>query len=249
MRKFGTILGGGRGDESRRSKRMSILGGISPRPSGEGEGEKRAIRTENLEKVPINEEEKENVSTIQPPPHTAPVASVHRRAATLLDPHGRALRHYRSRDRATPRAAPRARGAGRRRLTLKINAAPWSRCNCFIFAAFFDSCRERVRPGGFGKAVFGNQHDTRWRPSVPLRSEVSMSIADHFDHAPDASFIRDYDSGTARRQFHVSLLLLAVISIAAAALGVLVSFDTPRTTTPVVAMDAGQSPVAFAGKL
>ena len=52
-----------------------------------------------------------------------------------------------------------------------------------------------------------------------------MSIADHFDHTPDAGFIRNYDSGSARRQFKVSVMLIVVIAIAASALGFLVRFD------------------------
>jgi hypothetical protein len=52
-----------------------------------------------------------------------------------------------------------------------------------------------------------------------------MSIADHFDHTPDAGFVRNYDSGSARRQFNVSLMLVAVIAVAALALGFLVRFD------------------------
>ncbi len=58
-----------------------------------------------------------------------------------------------------------------------------------------------------------------------------MSIADHFEHAPDAGFVRTYDSGSARRQFNVSLTLIVVISLAAAALGFLVNFDQPVTAS------------------
>jgi hypothetical protein len=57
-----------------------------------------------------------------------------------------------------------------------------------------------------------------------------MSIADHFEQAPDANFVRNYDSGAARRQFHVSLMLIIVIAVAATALGFLVRFDTPSTS-------------------
>jgi hypothetical protein len=54
-----------------------------------------------------------------------------------------------------------------------------------------------------------------------------MSIADHFDHAPDAGFIRSYDSQAARRQFQVSLVLILILTLAAFALGLLVRFDAP----------------------
>jgi len=52
-----------------------------------------------------------------------------------------------------------------------------------------------------------------------------MSIADHFDHTPDAGFIRTYDPQTARRQFQVSAVLIVVLAMAAFALGLLVRFD------------------------
>lgn len=57
-----------------------------------------------------------------------------------------------------------------------------------------------------------------------------MSIADHFDHTPDAGFVRNYDSGSARRQFKVSVMLVVVIAMAASALGFLVKFDQPATS-------------------
>ncbi len=54
-----------------------------------------------------------------------------------------------------------------------------------------------------------------------------MSIADHFDHAPDAGFVRSYDSHAARRQFQISLVLILILALAAFALGLLVRFDEP----------------------
>jgi hypothetical protein len=52
-----------------------------------------------------------------------------------------------------------------------------------------------------------------------------MSVADHFDHTPDAGFVRSYDTHAARRQFQVSLVLILVLVFAAFALGLLVRFD------------------------
>ena len=79
-----------------------------------------------------------------------------------------------------------------------------------------------------------------------------MSIADHFDHTPDAAFIRNYDSGAARRQFNVSLILILVIAIAATALGMLVRFDSPSFSLgqqgSAVQPMAGPAP-SYAGKL
>ena len=71
-----------------------------------------------------------------------------------------------------------------------------------------------------------------------------MSIADHFEHAPDASFVRDFDASTARRQFSLSLVLIAVIALAASALGAVVRFDGPATQGA-----AGVAPPAYVGKL
>ena len=42
-----------------------------------------------------------------------------------------------------------------------------------------------------------------------------MSIADHFDHRSDAGFVRAYDAQAARRQFQISIMLVAVLAIAA----------------------------------
>jgi hypothetical protein len=54
-----------------------------------------------------------------------------------------------------------------------------------------------------------------------------MSIIDHFDHAPDAGFVRSYDSRAARHQFQISLALILILTLAAFALGLLVRFDAP----------------------
>ena len=70
-----------------------------------------------------------------------------------------------------------------------------------------------------------------------------MSIADHFDRIPDAGLDKSYDTGSARRQFHASLMLVTLIALVAASLGALVRFDTP------VHVDASSPPPAFAGQL
>ena len=74
-----------------------------------------------------------------------------------------------------------------------------------------------------------------------------MSIADHFDHAPDAGFIRDYDSASARRQFRVSLVLLVVIALATTALGLLIRFDGPSNASAPAFSEV--QPPSYAGKL
>lgn len=101
VRKFGSILGGGRGDDSRRigtpAKRGSILPGFSPRPSAE-EAQEKEKETAQKNGVPLpsteDKESSEGGATITES-QSQPVGSVHRRAATILDPQGRAMRHER----------------------------------------------------------------------------------------------------------------------------------------------------------
>ena len=73
-----------------------------------------------------------------------------------------------------------------------------------------------------------------------------MSIADHFHHAPDAGFVRNYGADAARRQFRMSMVLVVVIAAAAAALGVVVRFDSPASTAPSV---MPMTPPHYAGRL
>jgi hypothetical protein len=65
--------------------------------------------------------------------------------------------------------------------------------------------------------------------TIPLSAakEFRMSVADHFDHTPDAGFVRAYDFQAARRQFQVSVILILVLAVAAFVLGLLVRFDPP----------------------
>ena len=72
-----------------------------------------------------------------------------------------------------------------------------------------------------------------------------MSIADHFEQAPDARFIRDFDSNVARRQFNLSLTLIIVIALAATSLAVLVRFDGPGAR----ASSGLPTPPSYAGHL
>lgn len=75
-----------------------------------------------------------------------------------------------------------------------------------------------------------------------------MSIADHFHHAPDAGFVRNFDGDAARRQFRVSMVLVVVIAAAAAALGAVVRFDGPAgASSGSVAMP--MTPPHYAGRL
>ena len=42
-----------------------------------------------------------------------------------------------------------------------------------------------------------------------------MSVVDHFDKTPEAGFSRQWDAESARRQFSVSLALIAALAFAA----------------------------------
>lgn len=69
-----------------------------------------------------------------------------------------------------------------------------------------------------------------------------MSIADHFDSAPDAGFIRSYDSRAARRQFRISVALILILSMAALTLGFVLRFgDSAREVNPVPSVHQGVS--------
>lgn len=110
-RKFGSLLGG-RGDGSGRhsvNKRATILGGLSPRPSGESDSEKKKSSEQpasgktspvllSSEKAKEKEEETgRKTPTPKSISHSQsqPLSTVHRRAATILDISGRNTRHER----------------------------------------------------------------------------------------------------------------------------------------------------------
>jgi hypothetical protein len=74
-----------------------------------------------------------------------------------------------------------------------------------------------------------------------------MSIVDHFRRAPDAGFVRSYDSQTARRQFQISLVLIMILALAAFTLGLLVRFDEPAEQVKPV--PSAHHELHFAGSL
>ena len=59
-----------------------------------------------------------------------------------------------------------------------------------------------------------------------------MSIADYFDHGSGDGFVRAYDARAARRQFQISIGLVAVIALAAVVVGTLARLDPPATGRP-----------------
>ncbi len=77
-----------------------------------------------------------------------------------------------------------------------------------------------------------------------------MSIADHFERVPDAGLTKTYDTGSARRQFYASLMLVTMVAVVATALGMLVRFDGP-SSQPDSSLSSSSplSPPAFAGRL
>lgn len=98
-RKFGSLLG--KGDEGRRSatytKRTSILGG-TPRPSTDTDGTKEKTNISEDRKTSAEKENEGPGSTSSPmltQSQSQQLPSAHRRAQTVLDPHGRAGRHER----------------------------------------------------------------------------------------------------------------------------------------------------------
>lgn len=99
VRKFGSLLGGTKDGSVRNGtiKRGSILAGFAPRPSAETEAKVVEKPPSLNEKPPIEGDE---AQTPVPPPsitqsQSQPIGTNHRRAATLLDPQGRAARHER----------------------------------------------------------------------------------------------------------------------------------------------------------
>ena len=71
-----------------------------------------------------------------------------------------------------------------------------------------------------------------------------MSIADHFDHRSDAGFVRAYDAHAARRQFQISIVLVAVLALAAVRSAVLARLDRPTVAGRSSAVTAGSPHVA-----
>jgi len=75
-----------------------------------------------------------------------------------------------------------------------------------------------------------------------------MSVVDHFDKAPEAGFSRQWDADSARRQFNVSLILIAALAFAAGLLAF--SMRTPpRTLASAPAMSVTQADSGAFGRL
>ncbi|KAF9236131.1 hypothetical protein BU15DRAFT_50491 [Melanogaster broomeanus] len=100
VKRFGTLLGGGKGDDGKRSigKRTTIVGGIPLKAATDTESDKRTNAIDVFDAKEIDTDSRRQ-SALSPPPISAsqsqPLSNAHRRAATILDPQGRAMRHER----------------------------------------------------------------------------------------------------------------------------------------------------------
>jgi hypothetical protein len=74
-----------------------------------------------------------------------------------------------------------------------------------------------------------------------------MSLVDKFEHRLEPAFTRSFDPESARRQFRVSLLLVAAMALAAFILGFALPLNAPRTSPPVPASISGGAD--FSGRL
>jgi hypothetical protein len=72
-----------------------------------------------------------------------------------------------------------------------------------------------------------------------------MSLVDKFDDQIEPALTRSFDPDSARRQFRVSLLLVAAMATAAFILGFALPIDSHSTKSTPVAGDSG----TFAGRL
>lgn len=107
VKRFGTLLGGGvRGEDVKRGqgqgsigKRTTIVGGVPLKAATDTEAEKRTHMIDMFDEKNGAESEGRRQSTFSPPPPLSASQSqpshTHRRAATILDPQGRAIRHER----------------------------------------------------------------------------------------------------------------------------------------------------------
>jgi hypothetical protein len=72
-----------------------------------------------------------------------------------------------------------------------------------------------------------------------------MSLADKFDDHIEPAFTRSFDRESARRQFRMSLMLVAAMAVAAFVLG----FAQPLTSPSHLQMDSSANESGFSGRL
>lgn len=74
-----------------------------------------------------------------------------------------------------------------------------------------------------------------------------MSIIDHFDKAPEGGFSREWDAAAARRQFNVSLALIAALAFAVGLLAYSMRVGPQPTRDVVSATQTSPASPAFGG--
>lgn len=74
-----------------------------------------------------------------------------------------------------------------------------------------------------------------------------MSLVDKFEDRLEPAFTRSFDPESARRQFRVSLLLVAAMAFAAFILGFALPLNAPHSTPP--SPTAAASDTEFSGRL
>ena len=70
-----------------------------------------------------------------------------------------------------------------------------------------------------------------------------MSVVDHFDKAPEAGFTRGWDAEAARRQFNVSLVLIAALAFGIGAIAFSMRSDPKRPVTAAIEHVEPNSPI------
>lgn len=72
-----------------------------------------------------------------------------------------------------------------------------------------------------------------------------MSIVDHFEKAPEGGFSREWDAVAARRQFNVSLALIAALAFAVGALAYSMRMDSKPTVNVASIAQTDSGSAAF----
>ncbi|MDE2363167.1 MAG: hypothetical protein KGM42_10865 [Hyphomicrobiales bacterium] len=72
-----------------------------------------------------------------------------------------------------------------------------------------------------------------------------MSVVDHFHKTPDAGFSRSWDAESARRQFNVSLALIAALAFAAGLLAYSLRIGPAPISAPHALVQADTGTGAF----
>ena len=94
-----------------------------------------------------------------------------------------------------------------------------------------------------GQELAGDKSRQAKRAAGAKQLEQEMSIADQFNHVPEAGFARVGYAAQARRQFQVSLALVCILLVAAATMAISMWLDGQTGVLP------GAGPVSLAASL